>query len=228
HSLRCRRLPRLGHIPTLLSGRSDGYRIVSFDRPRVRRGLMPAKLGTRGRCCNGATELPSQRRVPIWNPAAMPRIVLPRMTLARMSRVADEDAVIAPIPRPEKQAGADANTDTPRKSAIPAIARPWRPEHRRIVWPPPRSIGCRRVVVRHIDHFRVHRRDFDAGIRLGYADFRIGVQIAGLPRLLTQALNRVHYLWLLREKRITQALGPFYFLIQCLQYLRKGYQRFDA
>src|ERR1039457_3678524 len=189
---------------------------------------MSAKLRARRRCCSNATELTIQRRVTIWHPVAMPRVVLPRMTIFRMARVASVDAVIAPIPRPEKEIGTDADTDAPRESAIPAIARPWRPEHRRVIRPPPGSVDHRWVVVRHIYHVGIRRRDFDAVVRLGYLDLRIGTQIAGLLRFLAQLLNRVHHLRLLREERITQLFGPLDILVQRLQHLREGDQRFDA
>src|ERR1039458_1371767 len=145
---------------------------------------MSTKLRARRRCCGSATELPIQRCVTICHPVTMTRVVLPRMAIARMSSVASVDAVIAPIPRPEKEIGTDADTDAPRESAIPVIARPWRPEHRRIIRPPPGSVDHRWVVVRHIYHVGIRRRDFDAVVRLGYLDLRVGTQIAGLLRFL--------------------------------------------
>src|SRR5450759_1723360 len=189
---------------------------------------MSTKLRARRRCWGNATELPIQRRVTIWHPVTMPWIVLPRMTIVRMSMIVIVDTVVAPIPRPVKEIDTDADTDAPRESAIPVIAHPWRPVHRRIIRPPPGSVDHRWVVVRHIYDIGIRRRDIDAAVRLVYLDLRVGIQIAGLLRFLAQLLNRLHHLRLLREERITQAFGPLDFLVQRLQYLRKGDQRFDA
>src|SRR5450759_5151953 len=116
----------------------------------------------------------------IWHPVTMLRVVLPWMTIVQMPMVVivqmpmvvSVDAVGAPIPRPKKEIGTDANTDAPRESAIPVIARPWRPEHRRIIRPPPGSVDHSWVIIRYIYHVGIRRRDFDTVVRLGYLDLR--------------------------------------------------------
>jgi hypothetical protein len=96
----------------------------------------------------------------------------------------------------------------------------------------PGPVHDRRVIGRHVDHFRVGGHDLDDGLRfhsLGDDFLLLGILQRALGRrLAAQGLGRRQHVLLLRQEGIAQLLGPVDLLAHHRQHLRKDRERLHA
>ena len=92
-----------------------------------------------------------------------------------------------------------------------------------------RRVGGLRVVLRHVDDFRLRRLehdDFLALLLLGLDLHRLGgLQVADVDRLLAQTLHGIEHAGLVGDERLAQFGGPAHFHAHHVDGLRELHQR---
>ena len=115
-------------------------------------------------------------------------------------------------PAPWRERRADGHAEAVADRAVDDDAGPRRRKH------------DDRIVVGHHDHGGIDRSDFD--IRSGmHGDVGVGLQVAVGLRPLAHALDRIHHLGLLGEKRRADLFGPRHVGRHHAEHGRKRQQR---
>ena len=107
-----------------------------------------------------------------------------------------------------------------------------RPIPARVGIPERRSPDPGRIIHRHVDYVGAGRLYGDVWPAVIGGGLHLllwgGLQLPGLLCLLPHALHRIHYILLLRQKRVAQVRGPGDVVVQALQHIREDRQGLDA
>src|SRR5687768_11849924 len=129
----------------------------------------------------------------------------------------DADVAVVPVGRAVEEAVRDGDME----------GRPWPPEDRTVVRPPPPwAVDDEGIVVAHIDDLGA-RLDHDSLALLVDRRLVAADELAVCLRPAPQALHRVHDLRLLAEERFPEVAQPLRALVHARQQLREGEQRLD-